>query len=304
MDIKSYLAIGLIKFLGLFTLSGARRFGDFIAWLLRVSKSGMYRITLRNLELCLPHLNTEQREALARQSLRETARSIAETGIAWGGTEKQMARNAACITRVVNEELFTQALAANTGVMLITLHYGNWEWLNAYLPQRCKLTGLYKIAKMPLFEQWMLDTRQRGGVRMVHGTREGVETFIQHYLDGRTVLFAPDQEPSIKSGVFAPFFGVQALTPKLPHELIQRNPAGKVLFIYMKRVEAGFELVFRQAPELIYSADPVESATGLNQGFEQCIADDPAQYQWDYKRFKRRPAGETKIYRRRKRTAE
>jgi Kdo2-lipid IVA lauroyltransferase/acyltransferase len=297
MDIKSYLAIALIKFLGLFSLRGARRLGDGIAWLLRVSNSGMYKVTLRNLELCLPHLSAMEREQLARQSLRETARSIAETGIAWGGSEKEMTRNAKCITRVRNEELFTAALAANSGVMLITLHYGNWEWLNAYLPQRCKLTGLYKIAKMPVFEQWMLNTRQRGGVRMVHGTRAGVETFIQHYVDGRTVLFAPDQEPSTKSGVFAPFFGVPALTPKLPYELMQRNPAGRVLFIYMHRVKDGFELVFQKAPELMYNADPVLSATGLNQGFEQCIAADPAQYQWDYKRFKRRPEGESKVYR-------
>lgn len=296
MDIKSLLAIAVIKSLRLLSLSGARRLGALLAGLMRVSNSVMYRTTQRNIALCYPQLHALEQERLVRESVYHTACSIAETGVAWAGSEAALVRNAAMVCRVEGERLFLDALAAGNGVMLITLHMGNWEWLAAYLPARCKLSVLYKMAKMPYFERWMLRVRQRGGVRLVNGTRAGVESFIQDYCTGGTVLFAPDQEPSRKSGIYAPFFGIAALTPKLPHDMIQCHPRGKVLYTYVKRVASGFELVFREAPQELFSSDLLTSATALNRGFEQCIADAPAQNQWDYKRFKRRPDGERNVY--------
>ncbi len=173
---------------------------------------------------------------------------------------------------------------------MLTLHFGNWEWMNAALPQRSKhLMGLYKMAKMPKLEKNMLESRERCGVVMVPGTREGVERFIQNYQEGNCCLIAPDQEPSKKSGVWAEFLGQPAWSPKFIHQLIQENPRGKVLYTYMRRIKGGFELVFEEVDSDIYSKDLVISATGMNKGFERCIASDPAQYQWDYKRFKRNP---------------
>ena len=296
MDIKSLLAIAVIKSLRLITLKGARRFGALLALLMRLSNSVMYRTTQRNIALCYPQLDAHEQKQLVHDSLYHTACSIAETGIAWAGSEAALARNATMVREVEGEHLFLNALADGKGVMLITLHMGNWEWLAAYLPARCQLNVLYKMAKLPYFERWMLRVRQRGGVRLVNGTRAGVESFIQSYCTGGTVLFAPDQEPSRKSGIYAPFYGIAALTPKLPYDMIRRQPQGKVLYTYVKRVEGGFHVVFREAPKALFNADLLTSATALNQGFEACIADAPAQNQWDYKRFKRRPEGKKNVY--------
>ncbi len=289
MDIKSLLAIGLIKSLGLFSLQGARRFGTMIGRGLVVSNSTLYQTTLKNLALCYPDMDEQARQMLAKRSVIETGKSMAETGVAWTGSEKEMLRNEGQLKRIVNESLFLDAVASGQGVLLLTLHFGNWEWLNCYLPSRGRIMGLYKMAKMPAFEQWMLRTRQRGGVTMVSGNRSGVERFIDHFKQGGVALLAPDQEPSEKSGVWAEFFGVPALTPKLIHHMLQSHPNGKALHVYVRRLEDGFELVFEAAETGIYSDDPSESATAMNRGFERCIASDPAQYQWDYKRFKRNP---------------
>jgi KDO2-lipid IV(A) lauroyltransferase len=59
---------------------------------------------------------------------------------------------------------------------------------------------------------------------------------------------------------------------------------------------AGFKLVIREANQLIYDSDPVNSATGLNRTVEDCVNSAIEQYQWEYKRFKRRPDG-TRFYR-------
>lgn len=289
MDIKSAIALSIIRTLGLMNLRVARRFGRFIGWLLRVTGSRMYKVTLKNLELCYPDMPQAEREALAKQSVSHTGQTIAEAGLAWGGTDAKFRRNEAQILKVTNGHLLDAAKAKGKGVMLLTLHHGNWEWLSSWLPRRTELLALYKMAKMPGLEKAMLEARSSSGLDLVASGKDGVLKFINHYVAQKDCIIAPDQEPSEKSGVWAKFFGIDALTPKFIHHLIHRNPEGTVLFIYMKRIEGGFEVVMKEAPAEIYDEDLVVSATAMNKGFEDCIADAPEQYEWDYKRFKRNP---------------
>jgi KDO2-lipid IV(A) lauroyltransferase len=46
----------------------------------------------------------------------------------------------------------------------------------------------------------------------------------------------------------------------------------------------------------MYDADPVVSATALNRSIEPVIRHHAEQYQWGYKRFKKRPPGQARIY--------
>ena len=49
----------------------------------------------------------------------------------------------------------------------------------------------------------------------------------------------------------------------------------------------GFEIHFLEADERVYSDDDVQSATGVNASVEAAISLDPAQYQWEYKRYRK-----------------
>lgn len=287
MDFKSAIAISIIRTLGLMSLPFARGFGNFIGWLMKATNSRMYKVTQKNLELCFPDMSATERQELAEASLKQTGQTIAETGIAWAGTEKKFRSNEAKIQNVVNGHLFEKALADGKGLLMLTMHYGNWEWTTSYLPQRCDLMAMYKMAKMPGLEKSMLEARLTSGIKLVAAGKEGVMTFTKHYQNKKACIIVPDQEPSEKSGVWADFFGIPALTPKFIHYLIQKNPEGTVLNVYMKRVKGGFDLVFKEVDPDIYSEDLETSATAMNRGFQACIADDLSQYQWEYKRFKR-----------------
>ncbi|MFT6975848.1 MAG: KDO2-lipid IV(A) lauroyltransferase [Bermanella sp.] len=287
MDIKSRLALSIIRTLGLLSLSMARKFGHGLGVLLYTTKSSMFRVTIKNLELCFPEMPEPERLALAKKSVIETSKTIAETGIAWGGTEAKFLRNEKQIKNIHNLHLFEKAVKDGNGLLMLTMHYGNWEWVTSYLPKHCDLLALYKMAKMPGFEQAMLEARESSGTKLVAAGREGVKTFIKHYQDKKACIILPDQEPSEKSGIWSSFFGVPALTPKFIHYLIQKNSEGTVLYVYMQRVEGGFDLVFKEVEAGIYSSDLETSVLAMNKGLEKCIADDLSQYQWEYKRFKR-----------------
>ena len=289
MDIKSRAILAVVFLLSLLTLKGARRLGHFIGWFALVTKGGMYKVSQKNISLCLPELSVEEQEKLIHESLIHTGCQIAETGLAWGGSKRQRDINRQCVT-VCNEQILTDAIAKNKGVIIITSHFGNWEFYTSSMPSYGDVMVLYKMAKMPLLEKRVLQIRSEAGIKLVPGTREGVETYVSHYKQGKLCLIGSDQEPSEKSGVRVPFFGVEALTPKIIHSLIQTNPKGTVVFSQMKRIANGYEMRFSEPDAEIYDADVVVSATAMNKTYERCIkADGVEQYQWDYKRFKRNP---------------
>lgn len=292
MDAKSAVALSIIGLLGLMNLTVARQFGRLIGWLMGVTKSRMFKVTKKNIELCFPDMPANEQQALVKASLAETSKAIAETGIAWGGDKKKFLRNQNQILNVRGEQLILDAIKKDKGILLLTLHYGNWEWFISGVPKYLSESmALYKMAKMPGLEKAMLEARAIGGVKLVSGNREGVEKFVDHYANQKNCIIVPDQEPSEKSGVWSKFFGIKALTPKFIHHLIQKNPEGTVLNVYMKRIEGGFEMVFSAVEPDIYSEDLETSALAMNKGFEKCIADDLSQYQWEYKRFKRNEEG-------------
>jgi Kdo2-lipid IVA lauroyltransferase/acyltransferase len=54
--------------------------------------------------------------------------------------------------------------------------------------------------------------------------------------------------------------------------------------------------VFSRAPRGIESSDLQAAATVINQEIERQVRELPQQYQWCYKRFRRRPPGEQPFY--------
>jgi KDO2-lipid IV(A) lauroyltransferase len=291
MDIKSRVILAGMALMGLLTLRGARRLGALIAWFMRKTNSNAYKVTKKNLELCYPQMTEVEREKIARDSLYHAGCTIAEMGIAWGGSERRRVANRQLVKRVVNKELLDEALAEGKGVLILTTHYGNWEFYAGILPEFCGETlALYKSPGLPLLEERMSESRGASGLKLVAGGREGVQEFIKFYRAGKSCIIVPDQEPSPKSGVWSTYFGMPALTPKFINYLVKKNPEGRILISHIKRVDDGFEANFAEPDPEIYSKDLEVSAAAMNRSFERKINEDgTAQYAWNYKRFKKNP---------------
>jgi KDO2-lipid IV(A) lauroyltransferase len=56
-------------------------------------------------------------------------------------------------------------------------------------------------------------------------------------------------------------------------------------------------MVVMEADPAIYSEDQLTSVAGLNASVAACVQRAPAQYQWEYKRFRRLPPEYPKHYR-------
>jgi len=97
--------------------------------------------------------------------------------------------------------------------------------------------------------------------------------------------------------LFVPFFGQLCYTMTLLPKLAKKTNA-IVLYTYAQRLDdsSGFKLIFRESSEDLAKLDLEPATTQMNLDVEKLIRETPHQYQWTYKRFKRRPEGEQSLY--------
>ncbi len=290
-----YLMIGMIKLLSLIPLRNAQKIGRLIGRLLWARRTRSREVARVNIGLTYPQLSPAERDEMVQETLQQNGMIAAEMGPMWGYDAD---KTYGLIRNVYGEDVLDAALADERGVILLAPHLGNWEIINNYFSRKCPITIMYRPAKSQTFNNWMVDRRENVGCKLVPTTRAGVKGLFDALYKGELIGFLPDQEPRRKSGVFAPFMGVETLTPKLPHELLRKTNAIGI-YGFAKRLPnaEGFDIYFLSAEEDLYDDDVRVSATSMNRSIEECISHCPAQYQWTYKRFNRFPEGGPTRYR-------
>jgi KDO2-lipid IV(A) lauroyltransferase len=243
--------------------------------------------TLKNLRTCFPDLDNHQLDALARESLEHTACTALEMGKAW---MQPIARTVALTVATEGVAEYREALASGKGVILLAPHLSNWEIFGFYAVDGVPATFMYQPPRRAYIDRLLQEVRSRSGVRMAPTNRKGVAQVLGALQRGELVGILPDQVPPDGSGDFAPFFGEPAFTMTLISKLAQRTGA-EVFCGFGQRLPrgAGFKAIFRRADKAIGSSEPSESLRGLNRSVEQVVTMAPSQYQWEYKRFRRRP---------------
>ncbi|WP_235041668.1 lysophospholipid acyltransferase family protein [Vreelandella profundi] len=241
-------------------------------------------ITERNLGVVYPDLSVAERKTLARHSLRHSTATMLELGHAWMAEPDSVE---AGILAVFGREKLDSAREQGRGVIVLAPHFGNWEVLNFWLSSHFPFTAMYEPPKITALDPIIRHGRERMGASLVPTNPRGVAALLKALKRSEAIGILPDQEPDWGSGVFAPFFGRDAYTATLLPKLVARTQARVVTGVALRVPGKGFEIHFLDADERVYSADDVESATGVNASVENAIALDPAQYQWEYKRYRK-----------------
>jgi KDO2-lipid IV(A) lauroyltransferase len=291
---RAHLALWILRLFALLPLWLAQALGAAVGALMGVIPNSLRRVARVNIDACFPDWSKTERRRLVRRSLMEDGKGVAEMGALWLWPP---ARVLALMREVRGEELIEQAVAAGRGVIIASPHLGAWEIVGPYLASRWPMTILYRPARLAQLDATIRAARERGGATLVPTDAGGVRALFKALSRGELVGILPDQEPGLESGAFAPFFGVDANTMVLLPRLAQKSGAA-VLFVFAERLSWGRGYILRvePAPEGIADADTAVACAALNKGVERCVRQVPAQYQWSYKRFKKRPQGQAKLY--------
>lgn len=294
MDVlKAALVRALLAVAALLPLRLARALGRFAARIYWPFRGRSRRVTQKNIELAFPDLIPAERASLSWQSLAATGELLGEMGHVWLRPWRYVQ---GLILSVEGEGLVREALAAGRGVLILAPHLGNWELVGLHLATLGKTVSMYEPPGITGLDALIRNARQGSGALLVATDRRGIATLCGNLEAGGIVGILPDQVPGkTGSGRNVPFMGVTCFTSTLPSALLRRSGALAV-YAYALREADGFRLFYEFAEDAVYSEDVPLALAAMNVGIEACVRQAPAQYQWEYKRFRTRPRTRPGIY--------
>ena len=260
---------------------GARIIGFYIIHIPNQS----LQITRKNIDLAYPELTKDQRSTLVKNSLEELCSKFFDLITTWvkpvGYSQRQ-------VSTIIGLEKF-QSQSANKPTLVLLPHIGNWELFGVWLTQYRSYTAMFRPLRVPEISDLVRQARERGGNHLVPATTAGVKQILKRLRQKELAIVLPDQAPKEGDGLYVPFFGHDVLTPVLPYRLALATDATVFIGAALKR-DDGYEVVLKQ----IATPEDHEQDAWLalmNQEIEGLVRDNPAQYQWEYRRFRNAPDG-------------
>ncbi|KTG16930.1 MULTISPECIES: hypothetical protein [unclassified Guyparkeria] len=291
--LRGQLRLGLARFLlwslGRLSLGGAQRLGRLVGRAFWLANGKTRKTVEENLARCLPELDAAERKKLARRTLIETGMGLIETAPVWNWSRSQVG---SAVKDMPGFEAIEAAIETGRGAILLAPHIGNWELGGLATAARTPTTVMYRPPREPALEALLIEVRSRCGADMAPANLRGVRQALRALKRGELVAILPDQAPRHGEGVLAPFFGHPALTMTLIRTLSRRTGA-PAFTGWAERLPdaAGFRIHYSPVTEPIDAEDPETAAAALNREVERVVREKPAQYQWTYRRFRRRASG-------------
>lgn len=193
-------------------------------------------------------------------------------------------------TTMVGFDAFREAATAETGLVLLTAHLGNWEIGGASIVARgVPLDVVAKGMSNRGFQAELFAARERMGMRVIElgdAARESLRTLRR----GEVVALLADQSAH-RGGITVPFFGRPASTARGPALFAARSGAPVWLAFAVR--DAGprqrYTVTFEPLP-FTPTGRPEEDAQALMGAYagrlEEAVRAVPGQYFWQHRRWK------------------
>ena len=181
------------------------------------------------------------------------------------------------------------------GVLVLVPHFGNWEVLNLYLGA-WSTNSLYDPPQMSAFDSITRNARMRTGSSLVPINTKGVRALYFALRQGRVAAISGSSALRWDRGV-RPFFR-QGCVDHDPGSTPRDRLQPRLILGHARRLPggAGFSLGFEVLSEMESLKEPKLVLGAMNAAIERLVRTGPAQYQWEYKRFKKPPTPHERIY--------
>ncbi len=249
------------------------------------------KVVAINLDICFPELSPLEKQALVKKHFAELGIMLTQTIKTFLGTTKSIEQNAL----IKGGEHIEACLEKNQGILLVAGHFTALDMGGKILCDKYSIAGMYREHKHPLTEYIVTKSRLKYATKMFK--RNELRPIIKHLKAGGILWYAPDQDYRRGQSVFVPFFGKQASTITATHQMARLSKC-KVLFFHVQRNKKPpyYTLTLSPAMENFPSKDHVADTARVNQGVEEMVKKNPAEYLWVHKRFKTTLEGEGNVY--------
>lgn len=293
--VRSALIRLVIAALGWIPLGPALGLGGLVGRLAFLFARRTRQLAINHLAIAFEESTLEERRRLVRDMFVHLGRSALElASIRW--YDRRLDEH----VELPQAELLREVMARGRGMVFVMGHLGNFELLGRRVARAGVANAV--IAKATWDEKLderIVRFRADGGVTTFW--REAPDTgraIIRTFRTGKALGLLIDQDTDVQ-GVFVPFFGKLAFTPRAAADLAIRFGAPVVVAtIYRKgkgprdghRVEL-LEIPFSSAPP-DREAEVLRLTAACTAALEAAIRRHPAEWVWMHERWRTRPAGE------------
>lgn len=251
------------------------------------------RIAEKNIELCYPELNPEERDILVLNTIQETAIAIFESGAAWFWPDWRFKGK----YTLTGQEHIRKAKEDGKGVLFLGIHFTTIEIGASIVNLNFPISGFYRPHKNAVYEYLQASGRIRRNTNSTVIPNNDVRGIIKTLRNAQIINYAPDQDYGRDRSVFAPFFGIDAATVKAPSQLSTAGRAEVIPWVTRRDPETN-KYIIEILPAITQELNRGEyqDAVTINQFIEKQVRLNPKQYLWVHRRFKTRPQGANSLY--------
>jgi Kdo2-lipid IVA lauroyltransferase/acyltransferase len=251
-------------------------FGWHVLWSYR-------RRALANIAAAFPDWPPRRRRATIRAMFHHLGMTLAE--MLWLPNLDA----AACARTTTFEGL--ENLRPGEGMIGITGHCGNWEWIAHAIALRTPVTVLHRERDEPEMNRFITGLRANAGITTIdRGSTAAGREMIRALRSGSILAFLIDQNIRAES-VKVPFFGRPALTPIGPARLAVRMGV-PITRMFGERRGGKLHITILEPIFVSKDDDPVALTARLTADIEAQIRRVPEQWVWMHDRYRERPKWE------------
>ena len=245
------------------------------------------KVIRENLQLAFPEKTDKEKNKIAKDFIEHLCDLIVENIKIISISEAEIKKR----FKVENIDLITDYYEKDKSLILMTGHYGNWEWSNIIK----KLTdydifAVYKPLDNTYFDTLIKNIRSRFGTNLVTN-RYIVPTLYRKSKKGEKSLtyILSDQTPKLNAYKHTDtFMGVRVPVFTGPEELAKKLDLA-VLYLKINKVKRGYYIAtFVPLTDEPKTLPDFEITRKFFDVIEKQIKEKPAYYLWSHKRWKHR----------------
>ena len=248
-----------------------------------------FRVTKKNLSIAFSDLAEHELDLLAKESYKETLKSFYETLYTWSRSSKKIVQ----ITKKINNRFLFNNPGQKSGLIIFALHNRSIDFMLRWISSQRSHTSLYKKIKLKPIDKFVKKLREEGNCKMVETGIGGVKTILKSLEENQMTCMASDQVPARGLGVYAKFFDHECYSFALAPNLARKSQKPILLSYLSYERNIGHVMNFKKPSHEIYSEFGVQI---MNDEMEAVIRQSPAEYSWEYKKFRRLLSAPQDVY--------
>ena len=249
----------------------------------------------RDVANAFPEKSAAERDAIVQRSYRNLADVLVEAFWGFGASAAALKRR----VTIDNPDIVERCAEAGQSVVLLTAHYGNWEWLllAAGVHFGVTIDVVYQPQRVASIDQFLRNARSRFGSRLV-ARKDFIYDLLSRAGKVRAYALIADQTPKHKSD---PRHWTRFLNQDTAFFIgagkIAKFLDAKVLYVKMRRLRRGHYAVHLSviAEPPYEDVEDVQIVERYARDLENDIRESPADWLWLQKKWKikRPPVAET-----------